>query len=281
MTVYKTEEGKETVREAVRELYSSWPIPAESVRLNNEEFGKTHVLDMGPKHAPPLVLLHGSGSNSASWMGYAPEWAKRFRVVAVDIPGQPGLSDDRRPSLEDGSMRMWLESVAEELRLGRFFLCGMSLGGWIALDYTIAYPDRAAGVCCITASGIVPPKAVFFLRILPLMLLGDWGTKRINRIVHGPVPVDPAVDRFGCIISRHYRQMRDPIPIFSDEQLSSIICPVLYIGGAEDALLDTASAARRLQRLVPDIRIHIAEGGGHVILDRGPGVADFFGRILS
>jgi pimeloyl-ACP methyl ester carboxylesterase len=50
----------------------------------------------GQPDAPPLVLLHGAGFNSVSWMGDVATWAQRFRVFAVDIIGHPGLSAPTR-----------------------------------------------------------------------------------------------------------------------------------------------------------------------------------------
>jgi pimeloyl-ACP methyl ester carboxylesterase len=50
----------------------------------------------GQPDAPPLVLLHGAGFNSISWMGDVATWAQRFRVFAVDIIGHPGLSAPTR-----------------------------------------------------------------------------------------------------------------------------------------------------------------------------------------
>jgi pimeloyl-ACP methyl ester carboxylesterase len=152
----------------------------------------------------------------------------------------------------------------------------MSLGSWIALDYCLEHPDSIKGLCLITTSGIVPPKSAFFLRILPLLLLGEWGVKRINRLVHGNVPVDPEVEAFSLLTARWYRQLLEPLPIFSDKQLAGISFPLLFIGGTEDVLIDTKATAERLSRQVPDAQIIVLEGYGHAILDQGDRIMNFF-----
>ena len=279
MNIYKSEEGKNLVRDACRELYSRWPVPSREVWIESREFDRTHILEMGPSDGPPLVLLHGSAGNSASWMGYAPGWAGHFRTLAVDIPGQPGLSGDTRPGLADGSTRRWLEEVIGGLGLTRPALCGMSLGGWIALDYAIAHPGETAALVLIAPSGIAPARTGFFLRILPLLVLGDYGSRRIIRLVHHPLRVDPAVEEFSLLVNRHYRPLVEPIPVFDDAALKSISPPLLYIGGAKDVMLDTPASAERIGRLVPEAETVVLPDTGHVVLDQSRRIFEFLRSV--
>lgn len=276
MHVYKTDEGKETIRGAVREVYACCPVPAEPKYLDTGAFGSTHCLVMGPDDGPPLVLLHGSGSNSAAWLGYVTALAGQFRILALDIPGHPGLSDERPLSPEGGCRRKWLGQAVKELGINHFFICGMSLGSWFALDYGIAFPAQVRGMCLLSTGGIVPPRFGFFLRILPFLFLGERGRRAVNRIVHGPLPVDPAVDEFSFLLFRHYRHVREELPIFKDEQLGSIPFPLLYIGGEQDVMLKTRETARRIRKQVPHAEIEVIQDAGHVLLGMGRRVERFF-----
>lgn len=47
-----------------------------------------------------LILLHGAGFNSITWMGDASSWSQHFRVVAVDVTGHPGFSAPIRPAYD-------------------------------------------------------------------------------------------------------------------------------------------------------------------------------------
>ncbi len=64
---------------------------------------ETFVIDAsgacGAESVPPLLLLHGSVANSAMWMGDVAAWAPHFRIFAVDIIGDAGLSAPSRPPL--------------------------------------------------------------------------------------------------------------------------------------------------------------------------------------
>lgn len=276
MSVYKSESGKKAVREAVQERYSQCPVPAESLWLDTEDFGPTHVLTAGDPAAPPLVLLHGSVSNSASWFGYLSSWSKVFRIYAADIPGQPGLSGEERPGVSDGASVRWLEELVEKLGLDRFHLCGQSLGGCIALQYAVRHTDRLNSLVLISPSGLYPPRAGFLIRILPYIFLGDWGARKINRIVSGKVTVDSRYEELSLLTARHFIPLMEKLPVLNDEELEGIRCPLLYIAGAEDVLLDTARSANRLRAILPNSEIHILENVGHVVLDQGDVLEAFF-----
>jgi pimeloyl-ACP methyl ester carboxylesterase len=68
-----------------------WPVPFENI-LVPTDFGSTFVRASGPKNAPPLVLLHGITATSMMWAPNVGAWSKDYRVYAVDIINDYGLS---------------------------------------------------------------------------------------------------------------------------------------------------------------------------------------------
>ena len=56
------------VRESYLEILKRWPVPNEQMRVPTRQ-GETFVIARGEKKAMPLLLFHGSGGNSAMWMG--------------------------------------------------------------------------------------------------------------------------------------------------------------------------------------------------------------------
>jgi pimeloyl-ACP methyl ester carboxylesterase len=91
---------------------------------------------------PPLVLLHGIGSNSRSWRRQLESLSKTFKVIAWDAPGY-GRSDDP-PSEIKPSMRYYADQVRgllDWLGLKRVFLLGHSTGGGVALEFCRVYPQ--------------------------------------------------------------------------------------------------------------------------------------------
>lgn len=278
MSVFRTEAGRDLIRRSARSLYETVQVASDRSVLYSPEFGETHLISIGPESAPPLVLLHGTSSNSASWFGYIPEWAGRFRIYALDLPGQPGLSDERRPMISDGGMRRWLRSVVEQIGLDKFHIVGMSLGGTTALSYALKWPDSVSSLTLLTSGGLAHPRLSFVFRALPLFFLGDHGSRRINRIAHGNADIDPGAEAFALLAARHFRPFAENFPLFTDEELGKIDFPLLYIAGRKDALLNTTKSARRLKGAVPGAEIHIIENMGHVVLDQGNRIAAFVSR---
>ncbi len=99
---------------AYRQVLSDWPGPHESHHLATRA-GSTFVVSCGPEHGPALVLLHGTLSNAASWMFDAERWSEYYRVHAVDIIGEPGLSEGTQPALDSDAHAQWLDDVLDAL----------------------------------------------------------------------------------------------------------------------------------------------------------------------
>jgi len=72
-TIYKTEAGGELIRRQYEEWLAHWPAPAER-RVVPTRHGDTFVMVSGTENGPPVVLLHGSGANTLTWMSLRASW---------------------------------------------------------------------------------------------------------------------------------------------------------------------------------------------------------------
>jgi pimeloyl-ACP methyl ester carboxylesterase len=89
---------------------------------------------------PPLVLLHGIGSNSKSWKRQLAGLSTQFEVIAWDAPGYGQSSD---PPRIQPSMSFYAESLRrllDSLGLDKVFLLGHSTGGVIAQEFYRLFP---------------------------------------------------------------------------------------------------------------------------------------------
>ena len=154
--IYRSEEGERAVQDRYRLFLKYWPAANQQLRVPTRE-GETFIVACGDENAPPLLLLHGSGGNAAMWMGDVAIWAQRFRVYAVDVIGEPGLSAPSRPPLGVRSLR----ALAGRCHAGplphRVSIVGVSLGGWLALDYATRRPESVESLVFFFLGGRSAP----------------------------------------------------------------------------------------------------------------------------
>lgn len=273
--VYKTEAGRNTVEAIYRDiLTASSAYPFEQLSVPTD-IAVTHVLRFGDISKPPLVMIHGSVSNSATWLGSISHFVNDYCIYCVDIPGEPGLSEPIRCSLASDEPLEWLCSLLDRLEIERAYMVTMSLGSWYGLNLAINRPEKVRALSMITAGGIVPAKASFILKVILYTMLGKMGEKLTNKTVFHKTEVPPEVLQFQRITTMHFNPMMEKIPIFSDSELRRIAAPLQFFGGDNDALVDSVKTGSRLKRFVRNIDIHILKDTGHVIIDQFPLIKDF------
>ncbi|HEV2532053.1 alpha/beta fold hydrolase [Phenylobacterium sp.] len=261
--IYRSAEGEQALKAAYGRFRDAWRIPREELRIPTRQ-GETFVIASGDPAAPPLVLLHGAGFNSAMWMGDVPAWAERFRVYAIDLPGEPGESAPLRAPREGGAAAAWLDEVLAGLGVTRAAFIGNSLGGWHALDYAIRRPEKVERLVLLAPGGIGAVKLSFLLQSAALRLTGETGRKRLLSVA-GAGEIHPAIAAYLRLIHTHFIPRRDPLRRFSDRQLATLRMPVLMFVGAKDTLLDSAGSRRRLARACPQARIVWLPEAGHFL----------------
>jgi len=275
-SIYKTEAGGRALQKRTREHLAHWPVANEQMRLPTRA-GETFVIASGGKTAPPLVLLHGAGGNSLVWMRDVAEWSKRFRVYAVDVIGDPGLSAPTRLPLASDLYAQWLGEVLDALSLNEANIVGVSLGGWLALDFATRWPARVRKLVLLCPGGVGRQKSGFLFKAMFLMLFGRWGRRKALSLALGATQANanPEATAYMTEVFREFRPRRDRLPIFSDGRLRRLTMPVLLIVGAKDAMLDAHETRVRLTRTVPNLTAHELPDTGHLIIGQTQTIATF------
>jgi pimeloyl-ACP methyl ester carboxylesterase len=265
-SIYKSPTGKEAIMALYDSVLARWPVPYEPLTLPSR-YGDTYAIASGDESAPPLLLLHGAGSNSITWAGDVAAYSRHFRVFAVDLLGEPGKSAETRPAWDSPAYAEWLEDVLDALQLEKATLLGLSQGGWTALKFSVYRPERVEKLVLLTPGGIVPDKLSFLLRFIPLSLLGRWGRRRINQLLFAGQPIAEEVDDGMALIMRHFKSRMGTLPLFTDAELQRLQMPVLLLIGDKDVLRDAEAISARLQTLLPRLTTIIIPGAGHALVD--------------
>ena len=281
-SIYKSDEGARAVQARYLAFLKHWPVASQHLRMPTRE-GETFIVSCGPEGAPPLLLFQGSGGNAAMWMGDVAAWAAHFRVYAVDMIGEPGLSAPSRPPLASEAYALWLDDVMRALSLTRASIVGVSLGGWLALDYATRRPERVEQAALLCPSGVGRQKMGIVFRLIVLRMLGAWGRRKAREMVLGRAAADvPRGNQhfadFVSLIFAHFRPRMGKVPIVSDEALKRLTMPVMLIVGGRDALLDSDESKRRLERSLPCLTVRFLPEAGHLLRDQTTPILEFLRR---
>jgi len=274
--IFTSEAAASEIRARYLDLLTHWPVASTQQHVPTGQ-GDTFVVACGAEDAPPLVLLHGSGSTAANWMSDAAAWSRRFRVYAVDLIGEPGLSARSRPPLGGDAYAEWLDDVLLALGVEKAAFVGVSLGGWLALDYAVRRPRRVDRMALLCPAG-VGRQRYFILKVAVFTMLGPWGLRKAREMAFGPQPRDlPPVGQLWvtltALIQRNFRPRMVRFPIFSDADLRALAMPALVIVGGRDLTLDSHDTQRRLARtnsgvivqVLPEARHHIPGQTGVIL----------------
>ncbi len=273
-TIYKTPAGERAVMALYDEALTRWPVPCET-RTLPARHGEAFAIISGPASAPPLVLLHGAGTNSTIWAGDVAIYSRDRRVVAVDLLGEAGRSAPARPAWDGSAYAEWLDDVLAGLGLGRVSLLGLSQGGWAALKYAVARPEAVEALVLLCPGGVVRDHASFLPRAIWLSLWGRRGNRRLVRLLYGRLPVPAGVEAIIAEVSSHFKPRIGVLPLFTDPELARLTMPVLLIGGTRDIIRDNAAIATRLHAHLPRLSAHLLPGAGHALPDTTGLVTEF------
>jgi len=274
-SVYKSREGRNIIESLYRKALAVHLTPAYEQLFIPTEIAQTHVLRFGEISKPPLIMIHGSVSNSATWLGNASDFIDHFCIYCVDIPGEPGLSEPTRMSLRSEVPNKWLTSLLNNLDIENGSFVTMSMGSWYGLNFAIHNPEKVRALSMLTAAGVVPTKTSFIFKAVFYSLLGKKGQKLISKAVWYKTEVPSELLEFQSAASKYFNPVMEAMPVFSDEQIQKITARVQFFGGDHDALIDSVKTGARLKSLLPNSEVHILKDTGHAIMDQFSAIKDF------
>jgi pimeloyl-ACP methyl ester carboxylesterase len=231
--------------------------------------GRSTVVMHGGK-GPPLVYLHSTAGESLRWLPFHDLLASSFELFAPVHPGfgQSGGFDQMR-SIED--MAFHYVELFDRLGLGEIVLGGVSLGGWIAAEFAVRWPERVRGLWLSGTPG-------FWLDDQPLPDLFRHMMKpaKLRELLfHDPngamatlvIPDQPDDDRrmagYQAMTVLARMVWERPYSPMLGARLHRVKCPVLLLWAEHDRLVPPAYG-REYQKRLPQAKWQTIEGSGHL-----------------
>jgi len=207
------------------------------------------------------VLVHGLGQSADSWKRTTAalpfELDAHCPEIFARVLGEEPLTYDR--------LYRYFEQYCDGLD-GQLNLCGLSLGGLLALNYTIDHSDKVNSLALIGTPSRIPVVLFGFqnliFRVLPNSAFAKMGLSKMQVL----------------------QLTKSMTTLDFEDQLPDISCPVLVLCGSKDAA--NKKSARTLANDIPHSRLVWIEGAGHEVNVEEPGqlaeaLAVFFNPTIS
>jgi 2-hydroxy-6-oxonona-2,4-dienedioate hydrolase len=267
--LYKSADGYRQTMALYDRMLGQISVPY-STRYVATQAGATHVIQAGPRAAPPVFLLHGMSANAVTWVPQINALAQQYRVYAADMPGCMGRSAPTRVARTGSAYGEWLAEVMDGLDVRAASCIGISFGGWLALKLASVAPGRVASALLMSSAGFVPQSNKALLKMLPrLAIMPFVSLERRARLfldvmgVPGYKPTAEEVELFGLLLSSFKYDQRAPDPC-TDAELATLTAPTALLYGAYEAAFDAHAAIRRARRLLPNlVQCEVVPGVGH------------------
>jgi len=145
--------GKKKFQNRIREEYPHLtPYPFAVERLTLIDGTQVAVTDQGWGQ-DTLFFVHGLASSMLVWKKNLPTLRKRFRCVAIDLPGYGYSSPAPRP-LEMTYLASVVNEVIHRKRLSNVTLVGHSMGGQVCMTAALRYPRTVRGLILAAPAGL-------------------------------------------------------------------------------------------------------------------------------
>jgi pimeloyl-ACP methyl ester carboxylesterase len=251
-----------------------------------------NYVDVGSGEREPVVLVHGLGGQWQNWLENIPRLAQERRVLALDLPGS-GLT----PEPADGEISIsgygrCVDSFCDRLGLGQVALVGNSMGGYVAAETTIQFPERVSRLTLVSAAGI--SSADTFRA--PILTFGRIATAlatntaaRHRRLAARPITRHMSL----ALVARYPRLLKADLAYegfykgagkagFDDalrasldydfrDRLPEVKVPTLIVWGEKDSIIPVRDADE-FERLIEDSRKIVMKDTGHIPMAERPNV---------
>jgi 3-oxoadipate enol-lactonase len=231
--------------------------------------------DSGPADAPVIIFIHGFPFNKSMWKNQADEFKNNYRTIAYDIRGH-GNSEAGKVKFSIDLFANDLVSMMDELRIDTAMLCGLSLGGYIALNAMEKYPERFDALILSDTQCIADTQETKEKREKTIQSINENGVENYAyesiKNLFAPASIErkqKEVNAIRQMIMNTPKQTLCSTLVALAERnetcsrLSEINVPVLIMVGKEDKLTPPAMALD-MHKKIKDSRMQVLDHAAHL-----------------
>ena len=240
--------------------------------VNNFEVSYT---DQGMDDAPVLIFIHGFPLNKSMWNEQIEVFKEDYRVIAYDIRGH----GDSEAGNEEFSIELFVNDLLhlmDALKIEKASLCGLSMGGYIALNAIENHPERFDSLVLSDTHCIADPPKVKQKRLDTIDSIREFGVEKYveDSIEHLFAPESFIThkkvisDVKEMILNTSEQSLSKTLLALSlrkttCNKLSEITIPVLFTVGEEDKITPP-EASELMHEKIKNSTLHIISHAGHL-----------------
>jgi pimeloyl-ACP methyl ester carboxylesterase len=231
---------------------------------------------------PVLICLHAIGHGARDFQDLGRRLGPRFRVIAIDFPGQGNSGPDSQPASGSRYTQLVSEFI-NKLDLHSVILLGNSIGGAVSVRYASTHPENVRALVLCDSGGLGPPpdegSKVYIKKFVTLFGSGVRGDPEFasafeqyyrtvlieeparaerDRIVRAAYEVAPVLVQAWQSFARPEESLQSLLP--------QIQTPVLLAWARDDAIITLRSGAIAYTQF-PNARLEVFAGGHAAFLE--------------
>jgi 3-oxoadipate enol-lactonase len=231
----------------------------------------------------PLVLIRGLGSNADHWYEQVPAFSTEYRVIVFDNRGV-ARSSDPGGAFSILMMAQDVIGLLDHLKMDSAHVIGLSMGGMIAQELAIRYPERVKGLVLASTHCGGPHQITASEEIRSIMMdMIRTGSEESKLKAAACLFYKKTLEK-RPEVARRYSEVSLKRPVSAKtlskqweaiskhdafDRLSRIKAPTLVLTGDADVLIPQENS-RILAESIPGAELKIISGGGHQVLVEQP-----------
>lgn len=232
------------------------------------EQGVIGLVEAGGGTAVPIIFLHGVGSDKSVWSPQLEHVGETRRAVAFDYPGYGESEPAAGASRDDFAAAIF--AAMDAVEIGRAHICGLSLGGVIAIAMHAIAPDRCASLVLADSFAVHPDGPGIFARSIDAsrsMTMRALAEARVGMLLGsaaGRELREEVVATMGAIDPKAYRIGAEAVWLADQrDRAAAIGVPTLVLCGDEDRITPP-ELSKDLAGLILGSRLELIAAAGHL-----------------